>query len=171
MFTSHNPIEIKYLTRLRLGFSYLRFSKFKHDLLDAVDPLCSCSTAIENTVHYFLHCPNFYTAQNTFLNEIAIVDRSIINQDEIKITQTFRKLTNYYYYYYYYYYYCYYYYYYCCCFTILFPYSVFILVICSISFVQTLHIYSFPGNNMYFPGDRNILLISVCDLCYRKKNN
>ena len=94
VFTSHNPIEIKYLTRLRLGFSYLRFSKFKHDLLDAVDLVCSCSTAIENTVHYFLHCPNFYTAQNTFLNEIAIVDRSIINQDEIKITQSFRKLTN-----------------------------------------------------------------------------
>ena len=44
---------------------------------------------IENTVHYFLHCPNFSTAQNTFLNEIAIVDRSIIDQDEIKIVQTF----------------------------------------------------------------------------------
>ena len=51
--------------------------------------LCSCSTAIENTVHYFLHCPNFPTAQNTFLNEIAIVDRSIMDQDEIKIVETF----------------------------------------------------------------------------------
>ena len=28
-------------------------------------------------------------AGNTFLNEIAIVDRSIIDQDEIKIIQTF----------------------------------------------------------------------------------
>ena len=77
VFTCHNPIGIKYLTRLRIDF------------LDAVDPLCSCSTAFENTVHYFLHCPNFSTAQNTFLNEIAIVDRSIIDQDEIKIIQTF----------------------------------------------------------------------------------
>ena len=61
VFTCHNPIGIKYLTRLRL----------------------------ENTVHYFLHCPNFSTARNTFLNEIAIIDRSVIDQDEIKIIQTF----------------------------------------------------------------------------------
>ena len=87
--TSHNPIGTKYLTRLRLGFSHLRYHKFKHGFVDAVNLLCSCSTAIENTVHYFLHCSNFSTARNTSLNEIAIVDSSIINQDEIKIIQTF----------------------------------------------------------------------------------
>ena len=77
VFTCHNPIGIKYLTRLRLIFSHLRYHKFQHGFLDAVDPLCSCSTAIESIVHYFLHCLNFSTVQNTFLNEIAIVDRSI----------------------------------------------------------------------------------------------
>ena len=87
--TSHNLIGTKYLTRLRLGFSHLRYHKFKHGFVDAVNLLCSCSTAIENTVHYFLHCSNFSTAPNTSLNEIAIVDSSIINQDEIKIIQTF----------------------------------------------------------------------------------
>ena len=56
VFTCHNPVGIKYLARLRLGFSHLRYHKFKHGFLDAVDPLCSCSTAIENTVHYFLPC-------------------------------------------------------------------------------------------------------------------
>ena len=89
MFTCHHPIGIKYLTRTRLGFIHLRYHKFKHSFLDAIDPLCSCSTGIENTVHHFFHCPNFSTARNTFLNEIAIVDRSIIDQDEIKIIQTF----------------------------------------------------------------------------------
>ena len=89
VFTCHNSIGTKYLTRIRLGFSHLRYHKFKHGFLDAIDPLCSCSTGIENTVHYFLHCPNFSTARNTFLNEIAIVDRSIIDQDDIKIIQTF----------------------------------------------------------------------------------
>ena len=49
----------------------------------------SCSTAIENTVHHFLHCPNFSTVRNTYLNEITIVNRSIIDQDEVKIIQTF----------------------------------------------------------------------------------
>ena len=32
-----------------------------------------------------VHCPNFSTAWNTFLNEIVIVDRTIIGQDEIFI--------------------------------------------------------------------------------------
>ena len=89
MFTCHNPIGIKYLTRLGFGFSHLRYHKFKHGFLDSVDPLCSCSIAIENTTHYFLRCPNFSTAQNTFLNEMAIVDRPIIDQDKIKIIQMF----------------------------------------------------------------------------------
>ena len=51
VFTCHNPIGIKYLTRLRFASSHLRYHKFKHGFLDAVDPLCSFSTAIENTVH------------------------------------------------------------------------------------------------------------------------
>ena len=89
MFTCHSPIRIKYLTRISLGFSHLRYYKFKHGFLDAFDSFCSCSTGIENTIQYFFHCPNFSTAQNTFLNEIAIVDKSIINQDKIKIIETF----------------------------------------------------------------------------------
>ena len=70
-FTCHSPIRIKYLTKLRLEISQLCYRKFKHGFLDAVDLHCSCSTRIENTVHDFLHCPNFSTARNTFLNEIA----------------------------------------------------------------------------------------------------
>ena len=38
-------------------------------------------------------------------------------------------------------------------------------------YVQALYFYSLPGNNMYVPRDCNILLIHVCDLCYRKKKN
>ena len=88
MYICHNPIEIKDLTRLRLGFSHLRYHKFKYVFLDAIDLFRSCSIAI-STVHYFLFCPNFSSARNIFPNEIRIVDRSIIDQDEIKIIQTF----------------------------------------------------------------------------------
>ena len=84
LFTCHNPIGITYLTTLKLGFSHLCYRKFKHGFLDGLDPLCSCNTVNENTVHYFLQCLNFSTARNTFLNEIAVVDRSITDQDEIK---------------------------------------------------------------------------------------
>ena len=71
VFTWHNSIGIKYLTRIRLGLSHLRYHKFLRyhkGFLDAIDPFCSCSTGIENTVHYFLHCPNVSFARNTILN-------------------------------------------------------------------------------------------------------
>ena len=89
VYTHHISIGIKYLTRLRPEFSHRHCHKFKHVFLDAVDPLCSCNTANKNTAHYFLLYPNFSTARNTFHNDIAIVDRSIIDQDEIKIIQAF----------------------------------------------------------------------------------
>ena len=82
------PEELSTLQKLKLGFSHLCYHKFKHGFLHATDPLCSCRTAIEKTVYYFFHCPNFSTVSNTFLNEIP-VDRSIIGQEEIKIIQTF----------------------------------------------------------------------------------
>ena len=75
VYTCHNPIGI-YLRRLKLGFNHLCYHKFKPGFLDAVDLLCSCSSAIKNTVHYFLHCPNFSTAWNT--GRSIIVDRSLL---------------------------------------------------------------------------------------------
>ena len=38
IYTCHNPIGIKDLARLRLGFSHLRYYKFKYGFLDVVDP-------------------------------------------------------------------------------------------------------------------------------------
>ena len=52
---------------MSVGFSHLRDHKFRDDLLDIVDPICSCRTnAVENTEHYLLHCSNF-TNQRTIL--------------------------------------------------------------------------------------------------------
>ena len=57
----NNPLELKLLTRLRIGFSHIKEHKFKHNFQDSVDPLCSCGNDIESTVHFFLYCPNFIT--------------------------------------------------------------------------------------------------------------
>ena len=46
LFTCHNSMGIKYLTQIRFVFSHLRYHKFRHGFLDAIDPLCSCSTGI-----------------------------------------------------------------------------------------------------------------------------
>ena len=49
IFNIHNPMAIKYLTRLKLGFIHLKEHKFKHNFQASVDPLCSCGTETDTT--------------------------------------------------------------------------------------------------------------------------
>ena len=60
IFNIHNALGIKYLTRLRIGFSHLKEHKFRHNFQDSVDLMCSCSSGTETTKHFLLHCPNFH---------------------------------------------------------------------------------------------------------------
>ena len=55
----HNPIGLKYLTRLRVGLSHLREHKFRHNFKDTTSKLCLCQNESENVEHYLLHCPVF----------------------------------------------------------------------------------------------------------------
>ena len=43
IYNIHNPLGVKYLTRLRIGFSYLK----EHNFQDSVDPMCSCSSGLK----------------------------------------------------------------------------------------------------------------------------
>ena len=70
VFNINNPLELKLLTHLRIGFSHLKKHKFKHSSQDSADPLCSCGNDIESTVHFFLHCPTLTTQRQTLLNKI-----------------------------------------------------------------------------------------------------
>ena len=56
IYNIHDPLGIKYLTRLRLGLSHLNEHEFGHNFQDCLNPLCSCSLQLETTNHYFLHC-------------------------------------------------------------------------------------------------------------------
>ena len=59
------------LTRLRLGFSHLREHKFRHDVKDTLNPLCSCSTEAETTAHYFLRCHFYNSNRSTLVNDLG----------------------------------------------------------------------------------------------------
>ena len=54
----YDPLGIRLLKRLRLGFNHLREHKFKHNFADTFNPLCSCSLETEDMEHYFLRCQN-----------------------------------------------------------------------------------------------------------------
>ena len=54
-----DPIGLKFLTRLLLGFSHLNEHRFRHDFQGCMNPLCSCCWKTEDTLHYVLHCHHF----------------------------------------------------------------------------------------------------------------
>ena len=84
----NNPLGLKLLTRLRIGFSHLKEHKFKHNFQDSVDPLCSCGNSIESTVHFFLHCPNFTTQRQTLLKKLKSINTSIIAENKNSVART-----------------------------------------------------------------------------------
>ena len=88
IFNIHNPLGIKYLTRLRIGFSHLKEHKFRHNFQDSVDPMCSCGSGTETTKYFFLHCPNFHLQRQTLFDKIATIDSTILTENEESILNT-----------------------------------------------------------------------------------
>ena len=76
------------MTRLRIGFSHLKEHTFKQNFQDSVDPLCGCGNDIESIVHFFLHCPNFTTQRQTFLNKLKSINANIMAENENSIVRT-----------------------------------------------------------------------------------
>ena len=83
-----NPLGLKLLTRLTIGFSHLKEHKCKHNFQNCVDPLCSCRNDIESTVHFFLHRQNFTTQRQTLLNKLKSINASIMADNEKSVART-----------------------------------------------------------------------------------
>ena len=79
----HDPVGIKYLTRLRLGLSHLNEHKFRHNFKDCLNPLCSCSLEVETVIHYFLHCHYYNIIQRTLLDTAnEIINKNLSDLSE-----------------------------------------------------------------------------------------
>ena len=65
----HNPIGVKYITRIRL--SHLREHKFKHSFQDKLNPICNSGNDVESAIHFFLHCPLCSNERRTLLNSLV----------------------------------------------------------------------------------------------------
>ena len=71
----HNPVGLRYLSRLRVGLSHLRKHKFNHHFDDTENPYCNCdNVSLESVEHYFLRCPKHTLSRVTlFENLISII--------------------------------------------------------------------------------------------------
>ena len=73
VYNIFDPIGLKFLTRLRLGFSHLNEHRFRHNFQDCMNPLCSCILEIENTSHYLLHCHHFSQYRIGLMNSVKSI--------------------------------------------------------------------------------------------------
>ena len=86
IFDCHNPIGIKYITRIRLG---LREHKFKHSFQDTLNPICNCSNDVESAIHFFLHCPLYSNERRTLLNSLVNIDHTLLDNTDFSLTQSY----------------------------------------------------------------------------------
>ena len=68
-----DPTGLKFLIRLRLDFSHLNKHRFHHNFNECMNPLCSCSLEVEDTLHYLLHCRHFSQFRNDLMNSVKSV--------------------------------------------------------------------------------------------------
>ena len=86
IFNVHNAKGINLLTRLRVDFSHLKEHKFRHNFVDAINPLCG--NFVESTTHFFFHCTHFSNQRLTLINKIKDIDKRIFDKNDSLITQT-----------------------------------------------------------------------------------
>ena len=73
---------------LRLGLSHLRYHKFKHNFLDTINPLCSCGSDIETSLHFLLYCQNFMECRNTLLRKSSEINSEWITLNDLALVET-----------------------------------------------------------------------------------
>ena len=74
IYSIYDPLGIKLLYRLQLGFSHLREYKFRHNFADTVNPLCSCYPEIESKEYYILRCHNHAAFRTILMNELNSIN-------------------------------------------------------------------------------------------------
>ena len=86
-FKLHNHLEIKLLTRLRVGLSHLKEHKFNCNFKYSIDNLCSCGNSIKSITHFFLHCTNYTFQRQTVLNK-RFIDSNILANSKTSAFKT-----------------------------------------------------------------------------------
>ena len=97
----YDPLGVRLLNRLCLGFSHLREHKFRHNFVDTLNPLCSCSLGTKDTGDYILRCQNNLLFHTTFMNDLNNINTAIASlntNDLLRVIlygdESFNKETN-----------------------------------------------------------------------------
>ena len=77
MQLSAKSIYDSFRDKLHLDFSHLREHKFRHNFIDTVNLLCSCTLETENTEHFFLRCQSKLSARATLMSELNNISNAM----------------------------------------------------------------------------------------------
>ena len=72
---------------MRVNLSHLREHKFRHNFLDTINPLCSCSLETESTNHYLLRCPHYSHTRKTLTDNLTGIIGSISNFSDKQLVE------------------------------------------------------------------------------------
>ena len=84
-FDSHDPIGIKFITRIRLGVSRVREHKLKHSFQVTLNRICNCDNDAESAIHFFLHCPSYSNERRTLLRSLVIIDHTLLDNTDFSL--------------------------------------------------------------------------------------
>ena len=83
-YSCYSSIEIKSITKIRLGLSHLREQKFKHSFQDSINSVCNYCNDVESAIHVFLYCPLYSNKRFTLLSKI---DCKLLDNNNSSLTQ------------------------------------------------------------------------------------
>ena len=86
--TNFDILLSRLIMRLRVGTCHLREHKFKRNLQDCLNPVCSCCLDIESTSHFLLHCPTFNDERYTLLSTSNKIDCKLLDLIKSSLSQT-----------------------------------------------------------------------------------
>ena len=73
VYNIFDPIGLEFLTRLLLDFSHINEHRSRHNFLDSLNPLCSCSLQTKDIIHYLLHCHHFSQHRIDLINSVKYI--------------------------------------------------------------------------------------------------
>ena len=56
--------------------------------MDTINPLCTCGSDIETTLHFLLYCPNFMEYKNTLLSKLSEINSDLITCNDLALIET-----------------------------------------------------------------------------------
>ena len=88
LFSIHNSVGVKLLTRLRLQLSHLNEHKFRHGFEDTISPMCSCNAEIESNEHFLLRCQFCFSLRLELFDKLNKINSSFFKfgaKDQVNI--------------------------------------------------------------------------------------